>query len=81
MSDRTLFVISILVILTSIGCIVWLIGSGQMLTLDGLFLLSSSGLAILAFALYAWFLIRRNQEALKPPPPAKPGAKKPVETE
>ena len=81
MSDRTLFVISILVILTSIGCIAWLISIGQVLTFDGLFLLSSCGLAILAFALYMWFLIRKNREALEPPPPAKPGAKKPAAAE
>ena len=81
MSDRTLFVISILVILSSLGCMIWLFTSSLLLTFDGLFLLSSSGLAILAFSLYLWFLIRRNLEALQPPPPAKAGVKKPADAE
>ena len=81
MSDRTLFAISILVIIIAVGCAGWLLSSGQALTLDGLFLLSASGLAILAFALYLRFLISKNLEALQPPTPAKPGVKKPAETE
>lgn len=75
MSDRgMMFVMSVIVLLGSLGCAGWLIVSGQASSVDGLFLLLTCGLIALAFALYLVFLISTALEELQPPPPAKKGA-------
>jgi hypothetical protein len=75
MSDRgLLFLISLGAVLASLAAVAWLIVTGQAFSVDGLFLLLTSGLILLAFSLYLVFMIRRAMEELKPAPPAKPGA-------
>jgi len=75
MSDRgLLFLFSVLMIVVGLAAAGWLIVSGQADTVDGLFLLLTSLLVALCFALYVMFVIRRAMEAAtKPatPPPAK----------
>lgn len=84
MAERVLFILSVAVILVSLGAAGWLIVTGQAMTVDGLFLLLTCGLIALAFALYLWFLIGRALKALQPPPPkaapaaASAAAKKPA---
>jgi membrane protein DedA with SNARE-associated domain len=76
MSDRGgLFIFSILTILASLGAAVWLVISGQAVTVDGLFLVLTALLTAAAFGLYIKFVIGRAIEAATPPaPPAKPKA-------
>ena len=76
MSDRVwLFLFSILMILAGLGAAVWLVISGQALTMDGLFLILVALLVALVFALYIKFMIRTAIEAAtKAAEPAKAGA-------
>lgn len=77
MSDRGfLFLFSVLMILAGLGAAVWLIISGQALTMDGIFLLLTALLVAAAFLLYAVFMIRREMEAQAKPAaaPAKTAA-------
>jgi hypothetical protein len=74
MAERVLFIISVAVILVSLGAAGWLIVTGQAMTVDGLFLLLTCGLIALAFVLYLWSLIGRALKALQPPPKAAPAA-------
>jgi hypothetical protein len=80
MSDRAwLSLFSIVMILAGLGGAVWLIITGQALTMDGLFLLLVALLVALVFALYVKFLIRTAMEAgNKPAAPAKAGATAPA---
>jgi hypothetical protein len=80
MSDRAwLFLFSILMILAGLGGAVWLIMTGQALTMDGLFLLLVTLLVALVFALYVKFMIRSAMEAAnKPAESAKAGAAAPA---
>ena len=75
MSDRVwLFFFSILMIFAGLGAAVWLVISGQALTMDGLFLLLVSLLVALVVALYIKFMIRSAMEAAnKAAEPAKAG--------
>ena len=77
MSNRAvLFLISVFVVLASLASVVWLVASGQALSVDGLFLLLTCLLLALAFALYLMFTIRRAMDELKPAPAGKPGTPK-----
>ena len=80
MSDRAwLFLFSVLMILAGVGAAVWLIVTGQALTMDGLFLLLVALLVALVFALYVKFMIRTAMEAAKKAAePAKSGAAQPA---
>jgi lipopolysaccharide export LptBFGC system permease protein LptF len=72
MSDRGyLFLFSVLMIVAALGATVWLVVTGQALTVDGLFLMLAALLTALVFLLYVIFLLRRAME-----PPAKPVAAK-----
>ena len=66
MSDRAaLFLFSILMILVSLGAAVWLVATGQALTVDGLFLLLTALLSAAVFGLYVKFILGRAMEAQK----------------
>jgi hypothetical protein len=72
MSDRGfMFLFSLLMIVGSLAAVVWLVVTGQALTVDGLFLVISVLLVAAGFGLYLKFLIRRAMEP--PAPPAKGG--------
>jgi hypothetical protein len=74
MSDRGfLFLFSILMILGGLGAAVWLILTGQALTIDGLFLFLTALLTVAVFGLYVMYAIHRALEAAAGP--AKPAAK------
>ena len=77
MSDRFwLFIFSIVMIIGGLAASVWLILSGQALTVDGLFLLLVALLAVLVFALYLKFMLGNAMKAAKAAAaPAKPAAK------
>ena len=76
MSDRgLLFIFSVVMIVICLGATAALFISGQIYSVDGLFLMLMCLSVALAFALYLMFMIRRALEALQPPPPAKPAAK------
>ena len=70
MSDRGfLFLFSLLAIIGGVGAAVWLVVSGQALTVDGLFLVLTALLTALVFALFVKFLVGRSmQETAKPAP-------------
>ncbi len=80
MSERGfLFLFSVLLALGGLGAAVWLIASGQASGVDGLFLLLSSLLVALVFALYATFVLGREMQqpvaaARKAPEAAKASA-------
>ncbi|MGA2136669.1 MAG: hypothetical protein ABSH50_30635 [Bryobacteraceae bacterium] len=58
MSDRALlFLFSIVVVIGGLGAAVWLLVSGQAGSMDGLFLLLTCLLVVLAFGLYIGFVI------------------------
>ncbi len=79
MSDRGfLFLFSILMILGGLGSAVWLILTGQALTVDGLFLTLVSLLVAVVFGMYAAYMIRRAMEAQAPA--EKPAAKQAAAT-
>ena len=66
MSDRgALFLFSLLMIVASLGAVVWLFVTGQGLTVDGLFLVLTALLSAAVFALYVKFVIGRAMEAQK----------------
>jgi hypothetical protein len=66
MSDRgALFLFSLLMIVASLGAVVWLFVTGQGLTVDGLFLVLTALLGAAVFALYVKFVIGRAMEAQK----------------
>jgi hypothetical protein len=66
MSDRAaLFLISAVLVVVSLGAAVWLVATGQALSLDGLFLLASCLVLALAFGLYIWSVIRQAMLELK----------------
>ena len=65
MSDRSLFIISLCVIVACLGACGWMTVSGAIFSVDGLFLALMLGLLALAFALYVWFLIGRNIEEIE----------------
>jgi hypothetical protein len=74
MSDRGfLFLFSILMILGGLGAAVWLILTGQALTVDGLFLLLTALLTAVVFGMYAMYVIHRAMAAAAQP--AKPAPK------
>jgi hypothetical protein len=69
MSDRAaLFLFSLLMIVVSLGAVVWLFVTGQAGTVDGLFLVLTALLGAAVFALYVKFMIGRAMEAQKQPP-------------
>ena len=75
MSDRGfLFLFSIFMIVAGVGSAVWLGISGQVLTVDGLFLVLTALLVALCFALYLKFMISSARAAAQQPAkaPAKP---------
>jgi hypothetical protein len=64
MSDRgALFLFSLLMIVASLGAVVWLFVTGQALTVDGLFLVLTALLTAAVFALYVKFVIGRAMDA------------------
>ena len=66
MSDRgILLLFSLGVILAALGVAVWLISTGQVAYIDGLFLLVSSLVLALVFSLYVRYLIRSVNTAPK----------------
>ena len=68
MSDRGfLFLFSVLMIAGGLGAAGWLVASGQAGTVDGLFLVLTSLLIALVFALYAVYVIRRAMKAVAQP--------------
>jgi TRAP-type C4-dicarboxylate transport system permease small subunit len=68
MSDRGfLFLFSCLVILASLGATVWLIATGQAVSVDGLFLLLMCLTVAGAFGLYVRFMIKRAMEPFQAP--------------
>jgi hypothetical protein len=80
MSDRLfLLLFSALMIFGSLAATVWLVISGQALTVDGLFLVLVLLLIAAAFALYLKFLMGKAMEAAQaasqPAKPEKPAAK------
>ena len=76
MSDRAcLFLFSLLMIAGGLAFSLWLIATGQALTVDGLFLLLTALLIVAVFGLYVMFLINREREKAKAAAqPAKPAA-------
>ncbi|HLK66967.1 MAG TPA: hypothetical protein VKU19_26220 [Bryobacteraceae bacterium] len=63
MSDRgLLFIFSILMILAGLGAAIWLILTGQALTVDGLFLFLTSLLTAVVFGMYVMYVIHRAME-------------------
>ena len=75
MSDRGfLFLFSILMIIGGLGSAVWLILTGQAVTVDGLFLFLVSLLVAVVFGMYVIYMIHRAMEAAatteKPAPKA-----------
>jgi len=56
-------------IVVGLAAAVWLVATGQAATVDGLFLLLTSLLVALCFALYVIFMIRRAMEAAAKPAP------------
>jgi hypothetical protein len=77
MSDRGfLFLFSILMIVAGVGAAVWLVLTGQALTVDGLFLVLTALLIALVFGLYIMYAIRAAMQAAAQPAkqPAKAGA-------
>ena len=91
MTDRAwLFLVSVFVVLLSLAAAVWLVVSGHVHSLDGLFLLLVCKLTALAFALYIWSLIstarkelekEREKEAAPKPAPKKATAPAAQQTE
>jgi len=78
MSDRgALFLFSLLMIVASLGAVVWLFATHQAGTVDGLFMVLTALLTAAVFGLYVKFVIGRAMEAQKQPPKpaAKPAAK------
>ena len=73
MSDRgVLLLFSLGVIFAALGVAAWLIGTGQIAYIDGLFLLLSCLVLVAAFGLYVRYLIRAvMQEDALPAGPAK----------
>lgn len=75
MLDRAgLFLISLFMVVVSLGVAVWLAATGQAAYLDGLFLLLCCLVVALAFGVYIGLLIRRALEELR----AQPAAAKPA---
>ena len=52
-------------IVVSLGAAVWLVATGQALTVDGLFLLLTALLSAAVFGLYVKFMLGRAMEAQK----------------
>jgi hypothetical protein len=78
MSDRGwLFLGSVLLIVLSLAASGWLVVTSQVRGLDGLFLLLVCLTTALAFALYAWSVIRSVRDEISgeraPKPPGKKG--------
>jgi hypothetical protein len=72
MSDRGfLFLFSVFMVLAGLGTAAWLLATGQAGSVDGLFLLLTSLMAALVFALYLAFLVRRAMEEARPQAAAK----------
>ena len=73
MSDQgVLLLFSVGVILAALGIAAWLIVTGQTAYIDGLFLLLSCLVLVLAFGLYLRYLVRTAmQAAIAPAKPAK----------
>jgi|SRR5690242_5758097 len=70
MADRGfLFLFSCIVIVASLAAAVWLVATGQAMTVDGLFLLLTCLTVAAAFGLYVMFLIKRVMESLEAPEP------------
>ena len=82
MSDRAfLFLFSLLMIVGGLVFSVWLIATGQALTVDGLFLLLTALLVVLVFLLFVMYMINRAREAAKAAAePAKAAPAKPKPT-
>jgi hypothetical protein len=81
MSDRGfLFLFSLLMIVVGLGSVVWLFATRQADTVDGLFLILTALLIVVAFGLYVMYAIHRAMEAVAPPPAqtAKAGAAAPA---
>lgn len=79
MSDRGwLFLLSVLVVLASLGAAGWLVATGQALSFDGLFLLLTCLVLAFSFGLYAGYLVKQAMNELEAagreaaPAPAKP---------
>ena len=82
MSDRgVLLLLSLCVIFAALGVAAWLIGTGQIAYIDGLFLLLSCLVLAAAFGLYVRYLIRSvmQETALRTGAKITPGTRqKPV---
>ena len=79
MSDRGfLFLFSVLMIAAGAASVAYLVATGQVATMDGLFLTLTALVLAAGFALYLIFLIRRAMETAKPAvlAPAPPAAAK-----
>jgi TRAP-type C4-dicarboxylate transport system permease small subunit len=78
MSDRGfLFLFSVLMIALAAAAVAYLAATGQVTTMDGLFLTLTALLLAAGFAIYLIYLIRRAMETAKPAaqtPPAVAGA-------
>ncbi len=67
-SDRgLLFLVSVGVMLASLGAAVWLVVTGQAAYLDGIFLLVTCLVLAFAFGLYAASMLKRALSELKAP--------------
>jgi hypothetical protein len=62
-----LFLLSVLTIVAGLGAAVWLFATGQAGTVDGLFLVLTSLLMALVFALYVCYMIHRAMVAAAQP--------------
>jgi hypothetical protein len=67
MSDRGfLFLFSVLMIVAGAAAVAYLAATGQVATMDGLFLTLTALLLAAGFAIYLIYLIRRALETAKP---------------
>jgi len=77
MSDRgVLFVFSLIAIVACLAAAVWLVASGQARYVDGLFLLLSSLVIALAFALYLSYVVKSAMASTRGAAPEKPAPSK-----
>ncbi|MCS6952462.1 MAG: hypothetical protein RMK57_06585 [Bryobacterales bacterium] len=71
MSDRGwLFLLSVIIVLASLGVAGWLVLTDQALSFDGLMLLLTCLILAFAFGLYAGYLLRQAMKELESAAPA-----------
>jgi hypothetical protein len=69
MSDRGfVFLVSLVIVLASLGVAGWLVGTGQAFAVDGLFLLLTCLLLAFGFGLYVAFLVRQALKEVQDAP-------------